>query len=243
MPTIPKPITLQPPDWYKQNWKDKYSIQNKVGCLFNDSSCLYAMVQSNSTNRELNINVGDFDYSYVNASNARFTQHALEQLGKWSIRLREVKQHRSRWMNWRNIRVNENYIDLKVPATCPYNRIVPMFVLMCGFPEFTEHNLLTLYLTAYATANAARLGRNHFAEDFAGIPEFEGRMLMPTHDLFDVLEQHPESIPATYAAVTPVVETDGATLDAMNAFRAQIAAGISNMNESWNVAISEIRSV
>ena len=203
MPTIPKNINLQPPDWYKQNWKDKYSIQNKVGCLFNDNSRLYAMVQTLAVNRELNINVGGFDCSYFNASNARFTQHALEQLDKWAIRLREPKHHRSRWMSWRNIRVNENYIDLKVPATCPYNRIVPMFVLTCGFPEFTEHNLLTLYLTAYAAANAASLGRNHFAEDFVGIPEFEGRMLMPTHDLFDVLEQHPESIPTTLSENMP----------------------------------------
>lgn len=203
MPTIPKNINIQPPDWYKQNWKDKYSMQDKVGCLFNDTACLYALGESN---RELNINVGDFDYSHVNASNARFTQHALEQLDKWSIRLREAKQHRSRWMTWRNIRVNENYIDIKVPATCPYNRIVPMFVLMCGFPEFTEHNLLTLYLTAYAAANAVRLGRNHFAEDFVGIPEFDGRKLIPTHDLFDVLEQHPESIPVAAPTVVPVPE-------------------------------------
>jgi hypothetical protein len=155
----------------------------------------------------MSLHYGDWGNSYSNLSNARFTREALEQIDKWQVKLNQCKIPRSRWMNWRNIRVNENYIDVTgTDSICYGNRIIPMFVLMCGLPEFSEHNLLTLYLTAYAAANAASLGRNHFQEDFVGIPEFEGRMLMPTHDLFDVLEQHPESIPVVTPVVVPVPE-------------------------------------
>ena len=196
MPSIPKLISTQQPPWYKQHWKNKGLIREQTGCLI----ALHVVTESSF---EIKLQTGDYKNAYVDASNARLTADAFDQFKKWNARLQESKQPRSRFMKWRNISVNENYIGNRHEEICPNHRITPMFLLMCGFPEYTEHNVLTIYLMAYAAANATSLGRNYFAEDFVGIPDFEGRLLMPNRDLFEILKQHPESIiPQSFIAPT-----------------------------------------